>query len=71
MIFETINETWDLNFTLFSYDLTAYSGSVKRVVLIAGVWIGSAIVFQLADRFLEKYLPNDLADRTTAAENNR
>jgi hypothetical protein len=69
MIIETINETWELSFKLFSYDLTAYSGSVKRVVLIAGVWIGSTIVVQLADRLFDKLLPDGPANQTTTAEN--
>jgi hypothetical protein len=67
-IFRAINETWNLSFRLFSYDLTAYSGSVKEVALIAGVWICSAIVFTFVDRLLDRLLPNDAADRTLTAD---
>jgi hypothetical protein len=65
-IFQAINESWDLSFKLFSYDLTAYSGSVKEAVLVAGVWICSAIVFTFVDRFLDRRLPP--ADRTPTAQ---
>jgi len=57
-IFQTINETWDLSLKPFSYDLTAYSGSVKQVVLVAGVWICSTIAFTFVERRLDKLLPN-------------
>jgi hypothetical protein len=57
-IFQAINETWDLSFKPFSYDLTAYSGTAKQVVLVAGVWMCSAIVFTFVDRLLDKILPN-------------
>ena len=68
-IFQAINETWDLSFTLFSYDLAPYSGSVKRAVLVGGVWICSMIAFKLVDRLLDKIWPNEPADRTPTAEN--
>ncbi len=63
-IFQAINEAWDLGFTPLSYDVRAYSGTVKTVVLVAGVWICSAIVFKLVDRRLDKLLPNEPANRT-------
>jgi hypothetical protein len=68
-IFRAINETWDLSFTLFSYDLTAYSGTVKQAVLVAGVWICSAIAFKFVDRLLDQLLPNEPANQTPPAEN--
>src|SRR5215475_1529147 len=46
-MFRAINKMWHLGFTLFSYDLTAYNGPIKHAVLVAGVWICSAIVFTL------------------------
>jgi hypothetical protein len=56
-IFQAINETWDLSFRPFSYDLTAYSGKVKEGVVVAGVWICSTIVFTFVDRILNRLLP--------------
>jgi hypothetical protein len=67
-IFQAINATWDLNFKLFSRDLAAYSGSIKEAVLVAGVWICSAIAFSFVDRLLDRLLPNDAANRTPTAE---
>jgi hypothetical protein len=68
-IFQAINETWDLSFELFSYDLATYNQSVKRAVVVAGVWICSMIVFKLVDRVLDKLLPNEPANPTPTAEN--
>ena len=68
-MFHAINKTWHLSFTLFSYDLTAYNGSVKQAVLVAGVWICSAIVFTLVDTLLDKFLPTEPANATPTADN--
>jgi hypothetical protein len=63
LIFETINETWHLSFKLFFH-----SGSVKRFVFVAGVWIGSMIVMSYFDRLLDRLLPHDPANRTPTTE---
>jgi hypothetical protein len=57
-IAQTIEEIWDLSLKLFSYDLTAYSGSVKQAVLSVGVFICLAMINRLLDRLLDKLLPN-------------
>jgi hypothetical protein len=67
--FQAINEAWDLGFKPLSYDLSAYSGTVKTVVLVAGVWACSAIVFKLVDRLLHQLLPDDPANRTPMTDN--
>ncbi len=63
-IFQAINVTWDLGFKPLSYDLSAYGGTFKTVVLVAGVWVCSTIVFKFVDRLLDKLLPNGPANRT-------
>ena len=65
LIFETINETWHLSFKLFFH-----SGSTKRFVLVAGVWICSMIVMSHFDRLLDRLLPHDPANRTPTTEIN-
>jgi hypothetical protein len=67
-IFGTI-ENWDISFKLFSYDLTAYSGPVERVVLVAGFGICFVMVIGHVDRLLDKLLPIGPADRAPTAEN--
>ena len=57
-IAKTIDETWRLSLKLFSYDLTAYGGSVKQAVLCLGVFICLAMINRLLDRLLDKLLPN-------------
>jgi len=66
-IFETINKIWDLSFKPFSYDLTAYSGFVKKAVLTAVLWIFFIMVVRLLDRLLDKLLPNGPANGTPTA----
>lgn len=58
MIFDTIDKIWDLSFKPFSYDLTAYSGLVKRVVLGVVCWICFVMVVKLLDRLLDWLFPN-------------
>ncbi len=68
-IFEAINELWDLRLKLSSYDLSEFSGSAKRVVLVAGVWISCMMVFRVVERLLDKYLPKDPANPAPTAGN--
>jgi hypothetical protein len=68
-IAKTIDEIWDLSLKPFSYDLTAYSGSVKQAVLSVGVFICLMMVNWLLDRFLDKLLPDGQANRTPTVEN--
>jgi hypothetical protein len=70
-IAKTIDETWDLSLKPFSYDLTAYSGSVKEAVLSVGVFICLAMINRLLDGFLDKLLPNSPANRTPTVENSK
>ena len=69
VIFKIIDETWDFSFKPFSYDLTAYSGSVKQVVLSAGLFICFVIINRLLDRLLEKLFPDVPANRMPTVEN--
>jgi hypothetical protein len=66
-IARTIDEIWDLRLEPFSYDLTAYSGSVKQAVLSVGVFICLAMINRLLVRQLDKLLPNGPANRTPTA----
>jgi hypothetical protein len=66
-IANTIDEIWDLSLKPFSYDLTEYSGSVKRALLSVGVFICLKMINRLLDRLLDKLLPP--VNRTPTAEN--
>jgi len=68
-IFKIIDDSWDFSFEPFSYDLTAYSGSVKRAVIGAGFFICFLVVNSLVNRLLDKFLPNDPANLTPTVEN--
>jgi hypothetical protein len=68
-IAKTIDENWDLSLKPFSYDLTAYSGSVKQAVLSVGVFICLMMINRFLDRLLDKVLPNGPANRTPTAGN--
>jgi hypothetical protein len=68
-IAKTIDETWDLSLRPFSYDLTAYSASVKQAVLSVGVFICLMMINRLLDRFWDKLLPDGQANRTPTVEN--
>jgi hypothetical protein len=63
-IAKAIDEIWDLSLEPFSYDLTAYSGSVKRAVLSAGVFVCLVMI----NRLLDKLLPDGPANRAPTAE---
>jgi hypothetical protein len=67
-IAKAIDEIWDLSLEPFSYDLTAYSGSVKRAVLSAGVFVGLVMINRLLDTLLNRPLPNVPANRTPTVE---
>jgi hypothetical protein len=58
-IFKTIDDIWDFSFEPFSYDLTAYSGSVKQAVIGAGFLICFLVVNSLVNRLVDKFLSND------------
>lgn len=64
-IFGTVEESWDVGFKPFSYDLTPYSGFVKRGVLCAVFGICFVMAMSLADRLLDKLLPNGPAVENT------
>ena len=68
-IFKTIDDSWDFSFEPFSYDLTAYSGSVKQAVIGAGFFICFLVSYSLINRILHKFLPNDPANLTPTVEN--
>jgi len=68
-IFDTVDRIWDFSFKPLSYDLTAYSGFVKKALLGAVLWIGFIMVVRLLDRLLDRFLPNGPADRTPTAQN--
>jgi len=68
-VFKTIDDIWDFSFEPFSYDLTAYSGSVKQVVIGAGFFICFLVTYSLVNRLLHKFLPDDPANLTPTVEN--
>jgi hypothetical protein len=68
-IANSIEATWDLSLKHFSYDLTAYSRSVKLAVLGIAVFICLAMINRLLSRLLDKLLPKGPANRTPATEN--
>ncbi len=66
-MFESIDRIWDFSLKPLSYDLTAYREYVRQAVLV-GFGLCFIIVISLVDRPLDRLLPNDLANRTRAAD---
>ena len=66
--FERVDKTWDFHLKPFSYDLAAYNGYVRQAVLV-GFWIGFMMVISPVVRLLDRFVPNERADETPAAEN--
>ena len=67
VIFDTIDKTWALSLRPFSYDLTAYSGLVKKTVITVGCWMGFIMAIRLLDGLLERLLPDGPANPTSTA----
>lgn len=66
-MFESVDKNWDFRLKAFSHDLAAYSEYVRQAVLF-GFVICFMIVTSLVVRLLDRFVPNDRANRTAVVQ---